>query len=86
MKQYENILSELKERGVSIQDSGYDDRVMGSWFIQVDSTPLYRIVHDGRDKAIVLEVYEKEWDSLLADKTRSGKHAIAKLIDELKHS
>ena len=86
MKQYKSILKELEMNGIPIHSSRYDDHAMGSWFIETSSTPPYRIVHDGRDKTIVLEVFENEWNSMLADKTKSGKHVISKLMHELRRS
>jgi hypothetical protein len=86
MKTYSSLLKQLDEKGISIKSSNYDEHLMGSWTIEIESEPVYRIVHDGRDKTIVLEVSDgrNDWTSLLADKTKSGRHVIAKLADKLK--
>ena len=57
---------------------------MGSWYIETQSQPAYRLVHDGRDKTIVLEISRNsEWDSLAFDKSKTGKHVIQRLVEEL---
>jgi len=86
MKQYQSILNALEEKKVPIKGYRYDEQVMGSWFIETATTPTYRIVHDGRDETIVLEILQNEWKPLFADKTKSGKHVILKLINELERS
>jgi len=85
MKTYISILQELQQRDISIKLSEYHGYAFGSWFIEIYSKPPYRLVHDGRDKTIVLEVKnkDKEWTSILADKTRSGKHVLKALLDKI---
>jgi hypothetical protein len=83
MKQYEAMIADLEKKGIKIKTSKYDDHAMGSWYIVTNTMPPYRIVHDGRDKTVVLEVLENEWNPLIADKTQSGKHVISRLMDEL---
>jgi len=85
MKTYKTILSNLKDNQVLIEKSEYHDQSFGSWYIQTNSLPTYRIAHDGRDKTIALKIKRNgEWDCLLFDKTISGKHVLKKLLTELK--
>lgn len=86
MNSYTSLLKQLDEEGISIKSSEYDEHLMGSWAIEIESKPAYRIVHDGRDKTIVLEVSDgrNDWTSLLADKTKSGNHVLATLASKLK--
>ncbi len=80
MRQYERILSELKSKNVPISCAEYDEQAFGSWYIQIEFSPPLRIAHDGRDKTIVLEEKKKnEWNCLLFDKTKSGRHVLGKL-------
>ena len=84
MKEFNLILTCLKEFSIPIRYSEYDEQAFGSWYIEIESNPLYRVAHDGRDKTIVLEVNRNnEWDCLISDKTKSGKHIIEKLRKEL---
>ncbi len=85
MKTYSLLLKQLEEKDIPIKTSNYDEHLMGSWVIEIASTPVYRIVHDGRDKTIVLETLDKnsDWTSLLADKTKTGKHILKELTTKL---
>lgn len=84
MKEFKSISNCLKEHGVLIKKSRYDEKIFDSWFIEIDSKPSYRIVHDGRDKIIVLEeMNNSEWRSIMADKTKSGKHVLSKVLTKL---
>lgn len=85
MKEYNSIIANLKKCSIPIKYSEYDDQAFGSWYVEIQSIPLYRIVHDGRDKTIALEVSRNnEWNCLISDKTKSGKHVIEQLLEELK--
>ena len=83
MKEYNAILSSLESHNIPIKESEFNEEAFGSWYIETKSLPVYRVVHDGRDKTIVLEVNKNEWSSLMHDKTKTGKHIIQKLVDEL---
>ena len=84
MNEYNAIIDRLKENNIPIKHSEYDEQAMGSWYVEIQSIPLYRIAHDGRDKTIVLEVNKNnEWNCLISDKTKSGKYAIEKLQEKL---
>jgi hypothetical protein len=84
MKEYNAMLGNLEEHNIPIRRSEFDGQAMGSWFIEINSNPLYRVAHEGRDKTIVLEVNRKnEWNCLISDKTKSGKHVIKRLVVEL---
>lgn len=84
MKEFESILNSLNKNGVPIKKSSYNEKILGSWFIEIDFKPPYRIVHDGRDRTIVLEeMNNSEWKSILSDKTRSGKHILSKVLNKL---
>lgn len=86
MKTYSSLIKQLEENGISIKSSNYYEHLIGSWTIEIESEPVYRIVHDGRDRTIVLEVSDgrNDWTSLLGDKTKSGKHVLATLVNKLK--
>ena len=78
------MLANLKEYSIPIKYSEYDDQTFGSWYVEIESNPFYRVVHDGRDKTIVLEVNKNnKWNCLISDKTKTGKHVIEKLRAEL---
>jgi hypothetical protein len=84
MRNYQAIIESMKSKNIPIKHSEFDDEAFGSWYIELDSQPLYRIVHDGRDKTIVLEENKNhEWSSIMADKTKSGKHILARLTNVL---
>ena len=84
MKRYNALLTKLKELNIPIKESEYNEKAFGSWYIEIKSSPPYRVVHDGRDKTIVLEKNNNnEWSSVMYDKTNSGKHVIERLIKEL---
>ena len=79
MKEYERILREIKDKSLPIKESKYEEAIFGSWYIELETNPSYRVVHDGRDKTIVLEVSKNdEWECLISDKTKSGKHVLEK--------
>lgn len=85
MERYQTLLSNLTENGIPVRASKYYENAFGSWYIEIESNPLYRVAHDGRDKTIVLEVLKNnDWHCLSYDKTKSGKHVIKKLKNELK--
>lgn len=78
------MLESLRAFDIKIAFAEYDEQAFGSWYIEIESNPKYRIVHDGRDATIVLEVIKNyDWSCLLSDKTKSGKHVIEKLVREL---
>ena len=78
------MLANLKESNIQIKESEYDAQAFGSWYIEIISSPPYRVVHDGRDKTIVLEASRNnEWSSIMYDKTKTGKHVIKRLVQEL---
>ena len=84
MKEYSAMLSNLESHNIPIKDSEFNEEAFGSWYIETQSEPVYRIVHDGRDKTIVLEVNNNnEWTSLMFDKTITGKYVIQRLVEEL---
>ena len=84
MNEYDSILEKIKLKDLPIKDAKYEEAVFGSWYIELDSNPSYRVVHDGRDKTIVLEINKNnEWVCLVSDKTKSGKHVLEKLMSEL---
>jgi hypothetical protein len=84
MKEFDSMLASLNECSIPIKYSEYDENAFGSWYVEIDSKPMYRVVHDGRDKTIVLEVHRNnEWNSLISDKTKSGKYLVEKLRIEL---
>jgi len=84
MKTYNALLTNLKELHIPIKESEYNEKAFGSWYIEIKSSPSFRVVHDGRDKTIVLEkIKNKEWCSVMYDKTKSGKHVIETLVKEL---
>jgi hypothetical protein len=82
MKQYEDMQNKILELGITILSATY--YIDGSWEIQISASPPYRIAHDGRDKTIVLEILKNGWTCIIADKTKSGRHLIPKLKEELK--
>jgi hypothetical protein len=81
---FDKIIQTLKDNGYQLGNSEYNDQAFGSWWITINSKPPFRIVHDGRDKTICLEKYEKdEWNCIMADKTITGKHIVNKLKSEI---
>jgi len=78
------MLGSLKTLDISIACAEYDEQAFGSRYVEIDSKPRYRVVHDGRDETIVLEIMKyNDWSCLLSDETKSGKHVIEKLVAEL---
>ncbi|MGD8941040.1 MAG: hypothetical protein PVJ72_16765 [Gammaproteobacteria bacterium] len=85
MKTYNALLTNLKELNIPIKETEFNEQAFGSWYIEIESSPSYRVVHDGRDKTIVLEKSNNnEWSSVMYDKTKSGKHVIERIVKELK--
>ena len=85
MKRYQALLRYLEENNIPVRSSKYYENAFGSWYIEIESDPLYRVAHDGRDKTIVLEIFKNnDWHCLSFDKTKSGKHVIGKLKYELR--
>ncbi len=84
MKEYDAMLSDFETYSIPVRKSEFDDEAFGSWYIETQSQPVYRVVHDGRDNTVVLEVSNNdEWSSLMFDKTKTGKHIIKRLVEEL---
>lgn len=84
MKEYNAVLASLKELDIPIKESEYNEQAFGSWYVEIKSLPPYRVVHDGRDKTIVLEENKNgEWSSLMYDKSKTGKHVIERLVQEI---
>ena len=84
MNQYKAMLESLRAFDITITNAEYYEQAFGSWKVEIESNPKYRVVHDGRDATIVLEVMKNNnWSCLLSDKTKSGKHVIEKLVREL---
>ena len=84
MKRYQILIKILAENIIPVRASKYFENSFGSWYIEIESNPMYRIAHDGRDKIIVLEVLKNnDWHCLSYDKTKSGKYIIEELKNEL---
>lgn len=84
MKEYNAMLLNFKAHNIPVRESEFNEQAFGSWYIETKSQPVYRVVHDGRDRTIVLEVkHNNEWSCLLSDKTKSGRYVLQKLVDEL---
>jgi len=86
MKNFNKLISELQKEKIEIKESYFDDQHMGSWHIELNTNPKYRIVHDGRDKTVVLEIFNNsDWECVTYDKSKWGKHILIKYFTSVKN-
>jgi hypothetical protein len=84
---FEAFRDQLRAGGFRETEARNDEAAFGSWVIALDTDPLHRVVWDGKERWLIVQVqHANEWtnERVIRDERDQTAEAVVASLDSLK--